>query len=103
MNLVQKLLWFQSQMMHYEEISIEIKTISYEGILLEKSELPIELEQFLSRHFSENEWNIEIFQWNRCPNTYIGGIGTSLENSKLCWTFWIKNNDTPIMKKYEQQ
>lgn len=54
MNLAQKLLWCQSQMIHYEE-----------G-LLEKSELPIELEQFLSRHFSENEWNIEIFQWNRC-------------------------------------
>lgn len=66
MNLAQKLLWCQSQMMHYEEIPIEVKTISYEEGLLEKSELPIELEQFLSRHFSENEWNIEIFQWNRC-------------------------------------
>lgn len=36
------------------------------------------------------------------PNTYIGGIDTFLENSKVCWTFWIKNNDTPIMKKYEE-
>lgn len=43
------------------------------------------------------------FSMEPMPNTYIGGIDTFLENSKVCWTFWIKNKDTPIMKKYEQQ